>query len=59
MITQQEQVGFCKKYRNKWERGKKIVLGGNNKEYTVTVHMKWANQENVGVLHLGIHLEKL
>eukprot|EP00978_Attheya_sp_CCMP212_P033372 scaffold134379_cov33-Attheya_sp.AAC.1 len=36
-----------------------MVSGDNNKEYTVTAHMKWVDQDNLGVSHFGIHPENL
>eukprot|EP00978_Attheya_sp_CCMP212_P039270 scaffold202834_cov44-Attheya_sp.AAC.1 len=36
-----------------------MVSGDNNKEYTVTAHMKSVDQDNLGVSHFGIHPEYL
>eukprot|EP00978_Attheya_sp_CCMP212_P014064 scaffold35698_cov63-Attheya_sp.AAC.7 len=36
-----------------------MVSGDNNKEYSVTAHMKWVNQDNLGVSHFGIHPKNL
>ena len=53
-MTQEEQVAFYKKSKDRWESKKKRDMS-----YDKTKHMKWNDINNYGVSHFGIHPENL